>query len=107
MTEQIEGILFDMGGTLRSTVKKSSPETEEAIRGIVELLGVDIPINEFSENLLERAKAYKDWTDQKLVELNEQDLWTQWMLPDWPVERIRPVAVQLNQMFRRKWTFPA
>jgi len=100
MTEQIEGILFDMGGTLRSTVKKSSPETEEAIRGIVELLGVDIPINEFSENLLERAKAYKDWTDQKLVELNEQDLWTQWMLPDWPVERIRPVAVQLNQMFR-------
>ncbi|NTU76150.1 MAG: HAD family hydrolase, partial [Anaerolineaceae bacterium] len=100
MTEKIEGILFDMGGTLRSTVEKSRSEKEEAIRGIVELLDAEIPIVEFSRMLMERAKAYKDWADQTLIELNEQDLWTKWMLPDWPVERIRPVAVQLNQMFR-------
>lgn len=100
MTEQIEGILFDMGGTLRSTIKNSRTENEKAIRGIVELLGADIPIEEFSRILMERAKAYKDWADKALVELNEQDLWTQWMLPDWPAEHIQPIAVQLNQMFR-------
>ena len=36
-----------------------------------------------------------------LNELNEAELWTRWMLPDWPAEQISPQAVRLNQLWRQ------
>ena len=100
MPKNIEGILFDMGGTLRFTVKKSAVEKEEALRQIIKLLNADINLAEFAKTLKSRRKAYKNWAEQSLIELNEADLWTKWMLPDWPAERIRPIAVELNEMYR-------
>ena len=44
--------------------------------------------------------AYKHWAEQTHLELSESDLWTKWMLPDFPVDQIKPVAVQLNQLYR-------
>jgi HAD superfamily hydrolase (TIGR01549 family) len=34
------------------------------------------------------------------MELNERDLWTKWMLPDWPAEQVSALALQLNQLYR-------
>lgn len=100
MTKHIEAILFDMGGTLRFTVKKDTAEKEVAIRQIIELLGADAPVDEFAKLLKAHSKAYKSWAEQTLIELNEEELWTQWMLPEWPAEKIRPIAIQLNEMYR-------
>ena len=100
MTNQIEAILFDMGGTLRSSVKKNKAEKRELIQRILDLLGAQTPVDEFAALLSARAKDYKHWAEDTLVELNESDLWTKWMLPDFPAEQISGMAVQLNQLYR-------
>jgi HAD superfamily hydrolase (TIGR01549 family) len=50
--------------------------------------------------LQEHARAYRDWAKKTLLELNEVELWTRWMLPDWPSDQIRQHALQLNQLWR-------
>ncbi|MHC1739811.1 MAG: HAD-IA family hydrolase [Anaerolineaceae bacterium] len=105
MNEQIEGILFDMGGTLRSAVTPSPVEKAEAIQRILDLLGVEeIEADELYSTLRERGRKYQAWAQSTLLELNEQDLWTKWMLPDWPAEIIRPIAIQLNEAFRDSYS---
>jgi HAD superfamily hydrolase (TIGR01549 family) len=100
MTNQIEAILFDMGGTLRRTARRSRNEKYELIEHIMNLVGAHGSVNQFSRLLSSRAKAYKTWAGQTHVELNESDLWTRWMLPNFPSELIRGIAVQLNQLYR-------
>ena len=78
-----------MGGTLRVYRQDNSPvEKEAAIHQIIKLLGADVSVVEFESTLKARRKAYKNWAEQTLIELNEEDLWTKWMLPDWPAEQI-------------------
>ncbi len=100
MTGNIEAILFDMGGTLRTTVKRSKAEKVAAVGEILKILGSDRPLAAFYQELMKRARGYKHWAQQTMVELNERDLWTQWMLPDFPVDQVEPLAVTLNQMYR-------
>jgi HAD superfamily hydrolase (TIGR01549 family) len=89
-----------MGGTLRSTTPLGRQEKREAIRGIMALIGAETAADEFAALLAERARAYKRWSEQTLVELDESELWTRWMLPDWPVDKIKEHAVRLNLMYR-------
>jgi HAD superfamily hydrolase (TIGR01549 family) len=100
MTNPVEAILFDMGGTLRSTVRKSKTEIEALIRRILKLIDYDAPVDEFAALLEARAAAYRGWARTTMVELNEADLWTKWMLPDRPTDQVRGLAVQLNQLYR-------
>jgi FMN phosphatase YigB (HAD superfamily)/sugar phosphate isomerase/epimerase len=100
MSTHIEAILFDMGGTLRSSVKVSQAEKDNAILQIIKLLNADAAVGEFSKMLSERADAYKKWAERTLKELCEEELWTQWMLPNWPGGLVRANAVKLNQLFR-------
>ena len=92
MANHIEAILFDMGGTLRSSVKKNKAEKRELIQRILDLLGAQTPVDVFAALLSARAKDYKHWAEDTLVELNESDLWTKWMLPDLPAEQISSIA---------------
>ena len=104
MTNQIEAILFDMGGTLRSSVKKSKAEKRELIQRIIDLLGMQTPVDEFAALLSARAKDYKHWAEATLVELNESDLWTKWMLSDFPAEQISGIALEtLIAQHLRAW----
>ena len=100
MTNQIEAILFDMGGTLRRTAERTRDEKQQIIRQIMNLIGAQSSAPEFARLLSRRAKAYKHWAEHTHIELNESDLWTKWMLPDFPVEQISGMAVQLNQFYR-------
>ena len=100
MTNQVEAILFDMGGTLRRTVERTRHEKQQILRQMMELVGARDSIQDFARLLTTRAQAYKNWAEHTHLELNERDLWTQWMLPDYPVEQIANMAVQLNQLYR-------
>ncbi len=102
MSNQIEAVLFDMGGTLRRTTRKSRDEKREAILRIMNLTGVDqaLGVDEFFGLLTKRAKAYKRWAEETLIELKESDLWTQWMLPDYPADVVGKHALELNQAYR-------
>ncbi|MBV6449875.1 MAG: Phosphoglycolate phosphatase [Anaerolineales bacterium] len=100
MNNQVKAILFDMGGTLRRTVKRTPEEKQQIIQRMLNLLGSNKPVKEFTSLLSQRAKAYKAWAEGTHIELNESDLWTKWMLPDFPAEQISGMAIQLNQLYR-------
>ena len=100
MNKRIDAVLFDMGGTLRRTAKRTRHEKYQIIRQIIELIGVQGSADEFSRRLARRALAYKKWAEQTHIELSESDLWTRWMLPELPARQIEPMAVQLNQLYR-------
>lgn len=100
MKHQVQAILFDMGGTLRRTAHRSQADQHLAMRSIMDLIGASGSAAEFSHTLSEQARAYKRWAEQTHIELSEGDLWTKWMLPDFPPEHISGMAVQLNQLYR-------
>lgn len=100
MNDQVEAILFDMGGTLRSSEKVDPTSKGQVVKQIMELIEAENSLAEFTQLLGERGQAYVTWARNTCIELNEDDLWTQWMLPDFPIEKIRSVAIPLNQLWR-------
>jgi HAD superfamily hydrolase (TIGR01549 family) len=100
MKHSIKAILFDVGGTLRQTTKRTRDEKHQFLRRMMDLIGAQGSVDEFSHLLSRRAKAYKLWAEQTRNELKESDLWTKWMLPDFPAEQILDLAVSLNQLYR-------
>lgn len=100
MTNTIEAILFDMGGTLRSNNKRDDLTKARISQQILDLVKSDISAIEFSQEMSAREKAYEDWATENLVELDEIGLWTEWMLPEWPKEFIRHHAMELNAIWR-------
>ena len=100
MQNEIDAILFDMGGTLRGSVKLSQAEKHAVIQKIIDLVHSDANVEDFTRMLADHAQAYKNWAERTLKELSEEDLWTQWMLPNWPEDLIRANAVTLNQLYR-------
>lgn len=100
MASDIQAILFDMGSTLRRTSKQDSAVKEKKLRELIHILGSDQSPQALFSLLSERAAAYHQWAVATLSELNEAELWTRWMLPDWPADQIAPQAVRLNQLWR-------
>lgn len=100
MSEPVEAILFDMGGTLGTTLGRDEAGKQAIVQRIMDLVGARGSCADFSRRLDERAMQYRYWARETLRELNEADLWTQWMLPEYPAELVAPQAVQLNQTWR-------
>jgi HAD superfamily hydrolase (TIGR01549 family) len=97
---RVEAVLFDLGGTLRKTTKRDDHGKSERAGLIRQVVEGDLPLEEFSRLLTDRYQAYRQWAQQTLVELNEVQLWTQWLLPDYPPEKIKPLAATLNRLWR-------
>ncbi len=89
-----------MGGTLRRNYKRDETSRVEIVRRILNLLGSDTSAVGFTRLLVNREAAYDEWATRNLTELNEADLWTRWMLPDWPPEKISKIAMELNHIWR-------
>jgi HAD superfamily hydrolase (TIGR01549 family) len=100
MKESIDAVLFDMGGTLRSTTIREREVKKKNIHEMIVLLGADLDELGFIKLLKERARAYKDWTGKTLLELDEDEFWRRWMLPDWPSDQVSRLAQQLSQLWR-------
>jgi HAD superfamily hydrolase (TIGR01509 family) len=100
MNDQIDAIIFDMGGTLRRNYKRDEPGRVEIVQEIVDLLGANASALEFNNLLTAREAAYDEWATRNLTELNEIDHWTKWMLPDWPLEKVSKLAMDLNHIWR-------
>jgi len=90
----IDAILFDMNGTLRGR-EPHEPTQTRATQRILELLGKkDIPDSYWDELTL-RRKKYSQWAQDHLIQLDEVEIWTRWILPEYPPEQIGPVAAEL------------
>ncbi len=97
--ENIEAICFDVGGTLRPSETIEIPDLAH-IRAVQSLIGVNGDPYVFQQKVRQREKEYRHWCKRSLVELCEADLWSQYLLPDFPAEFIRQNAVRLNQLWR-------
>ena len=94
MVDDIEAIFFDVNGTLRTRVPHV-PTQRAAISRMLQLLGKENVPDEYWEKLTARLAAYRQWAQASLVQLSEAEIWTDWMLPDEPRERVAPVAAEL------------
>ena len=100
MTQNIEAIFLDLGNTLRILVKDQE-HMARARQKIVELVGTDEDPVTFVAKLDERYKIYRKWAFENLSEAPESEMWTRWLTPDFPAERIAPLGGELTYQFRQ------
>ncbi len=100
MDRDIEAIFIDVGNTLRVLVEDEAFQAQ-ARQKIATLVGTAESPESFCAELDARYKVYRKWAFETLSEASEKDLWTRWMLPDWPAERIAPLAGELTFLYRQ------
>jgi len=108
MRSVVKAIFFDIGGTLRVTRQGEGRDLNK-IQQMMDLLGEKSTIDEFISKMHKGGKLYRKWCKPNYVELNESDLLTRFLLPDYPRDFIRANAVTLNQLWResrRKYVLP-
>jgi putative hydrolase of the HAD superfamily len=100
MNHDIEVIFIDVGATLRVLVE-DEPYQAQARKQIATLVGAQESPESFCERLDERYKVYRKWAFETLLEASERELWTRWMLPDFPADKIAPLAGELTFLYRQ------
>jgi HAD superfamily hydrolase (TIGR01549 family) len=100
MDVSIEAIFLDVGNTLRILTKNEAHQSQ-ARRRIAELVGTDEDPEVFCQKLDERYKQYRKWAFEQLNEAPEAELWTRWLAPEFPAERIAPLGVELTYQYRQ------
>lgn len=100
MKPNIEAIFIDLGNTLRVLIKDEQHQSN-AREKITLLVGTSESPDTLCELLDERYKVYRKWAFQTRIEATEIDLWTQWLLPDFPAEVISPIATELTYQYRQ------
>lgn len=99
MNPNIDAIFLDVGNTLRIVIK--NPEFQQkALEQLYELVGAREPMEKFYAGMEERWKTYRKRAKTMLVEDCERDLWCKWLLPDYPAEKIAPLAGRLTRLWR-------
>jgi len=99
MQKDIEAILLDVGNTMRIVIKDEA-FAAQAKQQLVELTGAQETPDAFHKNLEERYKVLRKQAKEKLIEASEKEMWTKWMLPDFPAEKIAPLSSKLTRLWR-------
>ena len=99
MGQNIKAIFFDVGATLRYGVEDAD-FTAAADRELMELVGATEDHDAFFEKLNNNWKAYRKWAKTGLLDVSEMELWLQYLLPDYPAERVAPHAAKLTRLWR-------
>lgn len=99
MHKDIEAIFLDVGNTLRIVIEDKDFQAK-ARQQIVELTGAQETPDDFNHKLEERYKGLRKQAKEKLIEASEKEMWTRWMLPDFPAEKIAPLSGKLTRLWR-------
>jgi putative hydrolase of the HAD superfamily len=99
MNHDIEAIFLDHGNTLRVVVPDEEFQAQ-ARQQLATLIGTDESPETFCECLEKRYRVCKQRAKESMIEASETDLWTRCMLPDWPPEKIAPLAGRLTRLWR-------
>jgi HAD superfamily hydrolase (TIGR01549 family) len=102
MKSDISAIFLDLGNTLRILVKDED-HMDRARRTIVNLVGTDEDPAAFCAKLDGRYKFYRKWAFEHLREAPEAEMWTRWLVPDFPAEKIAPLGAELTYQFRQSF----
>lgn len=99
MNPDIEAIFLDVGNTLRIVIE--DPEfMAQAKKDLMTLVEAKESPEEFFATLEKNWKAYRKQSKESLVEASEKELWTKWLLPHYPPEKIGPLAGKLTRLWR-------
>lgn len=99
MNPNIEAIFLDVGNTLRIVVE--DPEFQAQSRQeMMNLVKAKESTEAFFAKTEANWKAYRNHSKNSLLEASELELWTQWLLPDYPIELIAPNAGRLTRLWR-------
>jgi putative hydrolase of the HAD superfamily len=100
MNRNITCIFLDVGNTLRLLVKDEAHQAE-ARRKIATLIETTESPDALIALIDARYKIYRKWAFENLAEASEAELWTRWMLPDYPPEKIAPLGHELTYQYRQ------
>lgn len=95
----IEAIFLDVGNTLRIVIEDQEFMIQAKLQ-LVELTGAQETPDAFHQKLTERYKVLRKRAKDKLIEASEKEMWTNWMLPDFPAEKIAPLSAKLTRLWR-------
>lgn len=101
MQLDIKAIFLDVGNTLRIVVEDEAFQAQ-ARRSLMLLVGAEETEDTFFQKLDQRWKAYRKWSFENLTEASEYELWTRFLLPDFPTGKIGPNAGKLTRLWRDK-----
>jgi len=99
MKSPIEAIFLDVGNTLRIVIDDPA-FIAQAKKDLMMLVGARESEEAFFEKLEARWKVYRKQSKETLLEASENELWTQWLLPDYPPEIITPLSGKLTRLWR-------
>jgi putative hydrolase of the HAD superfamily len=99
MSQTIEAIFLDVGNTLRN-VLKDQEFMAKARQEITALTGTQMPADAFVDMLEGRYQVLRKRAKSQLIEASEKEMWTNWMLPDFPAEMIAPLSGKLTRLWR-------
>ena len=98
MAPNIEALFIDTGNTMR-IVKQDPVFQFAAMEQIATLVGTQESPQAFCNLLDERYAAYKKWAKETLIQASEVELWTRWMLPEYPAANVSTFAENLTQLW--------
>jgi HAD superfamily hydrolase (TIGR01662 family) len=101
MNNDIEVIFLDHGNTLRFVVIDEE-FASQARQELMRLVGTEDSHDVFFAKLEERWKAYRKSSIDLMIEASEKELWTIHLLPDYPSDKIAPLAGRLTRLWRNK-----
>ncbi len=100
MNTNVEAIFIDLGNTLRILIKDEA-HMACARQKLAEMVGTGEDPLAFYQKLDARYKIYRKWAFENMVEAPESELWTRWLAPEYPAEKIAPLGVELTYQFRQ------
>ncbi len=100
MRSDIEAIFIDLGNTMRILVKDEEHQSN-AKKKLVQLVGAQESPETFCQQIDERYKMYRKWAFETWIEAPESELWIRWLLPDYPAEKLVPIAAELTYLYRQ------
>ncbi len=99
MNKDIQAIFLDVGHTLRVVVP-DPVFMQKARQDLMALVGAQDAEDKFFGMLDANWKAYRQQSIASLVEASEKELWTKWLLPEFPPGKIGPLAGRLTRLWR-------
>jgi len=105
----IRAVFFDMGGTIEtySYDRELRLRATPGMRHILEGAGIQLGLND--EQLYELVsrghKRYRTWSVESLIELPSAQIWTEYILPEYPQHhaRLTPIAEELMFYIDTQW----
>ncbi len=99
MNSDIKAIFLDVGNTLRIVLPDEEFQAQ-ARQQLARLVGASESPDAFCERIEARWKVYRKQSKESLLEASEKELWTRWLLPDFPAEKIAPLSGKLTRLWR-------